>query len=201
MKNILWEKGKFTEPFSVQFEGSFVSEKAMPQTLLKEVCILGRSNSGKSTLVSGLIREKKQVKISSRPGSTRTINFYNAGQFMLSDLPGYGYAKASQKDRDTLSEIISDYLQNRKQLTGGFLTSDARRDITSEETELAAAFRASRKPLFLIRTKADKLTQKEIAAADSDAEKYAKLFHAVVLVSAKDRIGLQPLFNYLKTIS
>lgn len=102
-----------------------------PGQNLPEIALAGRSNVGKSTFVNTLINRKNLARTSSQPGKTRTLNFYNIDdKFRFVDLPGYGYAKASKKDRDDWAGAINDYLQSRDNLKEIFLIIDFRHDPT-----------------------------------------------------------------------
>ena len=110
-----------------RFLGSFVKIPDMPGEF-REICFMGRSNSGKSTLLSSFFQNPSIVKTSSKPGSTKTVNFYQLNNLYLADLPGYGYAKTSHSGRDELSKIIANYLENRTNIMCAFLLLDCLRN-------------------------------------------------------------------------
>lgn len=104
-------------------------ESQYPGQNLPEIALAGRSNVGKSSFVNTLINRKNLARTSSQPGKTRTLNFYNIDEkFRFVDLPGYGYAKASKKDRNEWAGAINTYLQNRNNLVEIFLIVDFRHD-------------------------------------------------------------------------
>lgn len=104
-------------------------ESQYPGQNLPEIALAGRSNVGKSSFVNILINRKNLARTSSQPGKTRTLNFYNIDEkFRFVDLPGYGYAKASKKDRNEWAGAINTYLQNRNNLVEIFLIVDFRHD-------------------------------------------------------------------------
>ena len=106
---------------------SAVSEKQYPQDDLPEVVLLGRSNVGKSSFINRLIGRKGLARTSSQPGKTQTMNFYQINdQFRFVDMPGYGYAKVSKKEREKWGRMIETYLQERKNVALVMLLVDSR---------------------------------------------------------------------------
>lgn len=140
--------------------GSFVSAEAMPQTTLPEFAFAGRSNVGKSSLINMLCNRKNLARTSASPGKTRTINLYDIdGKWLLADLPGYGFAKASRQQRQEWSQIITDYLQQRTNLACVFVLLDCRLDPQKSDVDFINRMGAARLPLTLVFTKADKVSQ------------------------------------------
>ena len=96
---------------------SAVREDQYPKDNLPEIALAGRSNVGKSSLINTLLKRKNLARTSSQPGKTQTLNFYIVNEeFYLVDVPGYGYAKVSQKQREAFGEMIQDYLETRPNL-------------------------------------------------------------------------------------
>ena len=96
---------------------SAVKEEQYPKDNLPEIALAGRSNVGKSSLINSLLGRKNLARTSSQPGKTQTLNFYVVNQdFYLVDVPGYGYAKVSQVQRQKFGEMIQDYLETRENL-------------------------------------------------------------------------------------
>ena len=85
---------------NVTYEASYGTFKQLPKSTQPEVCFSGRSNVGKSSLINKILNRKQLARVSSQPGKTITINFYKGDGIKLVDLPGYGYAKASNAERD-----------------------------------------------------------------------------------------------------
>jgi GTP-binding protein len=111
-----------------------------PSAGLPEVAFLGRSNVGKSSLLNKLVNRKKLARTSSTPGKTRLIHFFEAQldmkTLLLADLPGYGWAKVSRKEREGWQKLIESYLDDRPPLRAGILLQDIRRDFSEDETLL-----------------------------------------------------------------
>ena len=101
----------------------------LPDTTLPEIAFAGKSNVGKSSLINGLMNRKAYARISAQPGKTQTINFYNINESLYYvDLPGYGYAKVPQTEREKWGRMIEKYLHTSKQLRAVFLLVDIRHE-------------------------------------------------------------------------
>ncbi len=150
-----------------------------PDTGLPEVAFLGRSNVGKSSLLNALVGRKQLARTSSTPGKTRLIHFYQvrtpAAELLLVDLPGYGWAKVSRKERESWGRLIEGYLESRPPLRLAVLLQDLRRDFSEDETLLLEWLSERAVPWQVLVTKADKLKPmrrakrlKELAAQVED---------------------------------
>ena len=128
----------------------------------REVAFAGRSNAGKSSAINALASRHRLAFVSKTPGRTQTINFFSAGKNRRwVDLPGYGFAKVSQKEREYWGELISAYIKNRNSLIGLVLLVDSRHGIKPLDAQLIAWFAPTSRPMHVLLTKADKLTQSE----------------------------------------
>lgn len=162
------------------FLKSCLEEKEFPKlyaqrnTFYPEIAIIGRSNAGKSSLINHLTQKKDLVHVSSSPGKTQTINFFNIDdQFLLVDLPGYGFAKIQKELKKTWGERLSLYLENRPQLKVLILVLDLRRDLSDEDKQMIEWARFHEKNILFVFSKADKFT----ASQKKPAEK--KLFESL----------------------
>ncbi|HEV3269674.1 MAG TPA: ribosome biogenesis GTP-binding protein YihA/YsxC [Candidatus Rhabdochlamydia sp.] len=130
---------------------------------LKEVAIVGKSNVGKSSLINYLLNNHTVAKTSSKPGKTQTINFFTVDQqFLLVDLPGYGYAKVDKKTKEKWSELIDLYLKTRSSLRLILFLVDIRRSFTEDDLNFIKWAHFYHKNLLIIFTKSDKLKIQEI---------------------------------------
>ena len=130
---------------------------------LKEVAIVGKSNVGKSSLINYLLNNHTVAKTSSKPGKTQTINFFTVDQqFLLVDLPGYGYAKVDKKTKEKWSELIDLYLKTRSSLRFILFLVDIRRSFTEDDLNFIKWAHFYHKNLLIIFTKSDKLKIQEI---------------------------------------
>lgn len=129
-----------------------------------EIVIAGKSNVGKSSFINFLVNNKNLAKTSSTPGRTRLINYFeiNKGEFMLVDLPGYGYAKYKGEDRENWDSLIGGYLQNSKNIKAVILLVDIRHDPTELDLQMLAYLHHFQIPFFIVATKADKLSKAQI---------------------------------------
>jgi GTP-binding protein len=123
------------------------------------VAFYGRSNTGKSSLINALVRQKGLVKTGSKPGMTQLINFFSYGDdLVLVDLPGYGYAQAPASVREKFPQMMREYFQTRKTLKLVCLLLDIRRIPSSSDIETANLLASLEIPTALVLTKADKLS-------------------------------------------
>ncbi len=151
---------------NVQFEISAVAEKQYPQKGLVEIAMVGRSNVGKSSLINKVLNRKNFARVSSKPGKTATINFYNLDNCLyLVDLPGYGYAKVSKQEKEKWGKMIQHYLDVRDALKHIFLLVDARHAPSEDDLMMLEWIRYFNKPCTVIATKSDKLKPSQREAA------------------------------------
>lgn len=145
-------------PGRVTFVKSAARHGQAPHSTLPEVCFCGRSNVGKSTLLNTLCNRRQLARVSSTPGRTQLLNFFNAQDVVsLVDLPGYGWAKTPKAMQADWGTAIQAYLRDRPQLVLTLLLVDLRRDPTDDERGLLAWFAASGRPCLIVATKADKV--------------------------------------------
>jgi GTP-binding protein len=144
---------------SAEFVKSSAKADQCPPPDFPEYAFTGRSNVGKSSVINMLTGKKKLAKISSTPGKTRLINhFLINNQWYLVDLPGYGYARASQKMRKEFSTLISRYIENRQNLVCLFLLIDSRHPPLSSDISFMRSLGENQIPFMLVFTKCDKLS-------------------------------------------
>ena len=135
----------------------------LPENLLPEFAFAGKSNVGKSSLINGLLNRRALARTSSQPGKTQTINFYNINDAMyLVDLPGYGYAKASEEVKAKWGKMIENYLHTSKQLKAVFLLIDIRHDPSANDRMMYEWMVYQGFAPIIIATKLDKIKRSQI---------------------------------------
>ncbi len=135
-----------------------------PETTLPEVAFAGRSNVGKSSLLNRLVRRKAFARVSRTPGRTREINFFEVnGQFVLVDLPGYGYAQVSKTRRAEWRPLIEGYLRASRNLRGVVQLLDVRRAPSDDDLQMLDFLGEIGTPTIVAVTKVDKLSPRAAA--------------------------------------
>ena len=135
---------------------------SLPDNLYPEIAFAGKSNVGKSSLINGLMNRKSFARISATPGKTQTINFYNINEeIYLVDIPGYGYAKVSEKEKIQWGKLIERYLQNSKQLRAVFLLIDIRHAPSANDKTMYECIAANGYRPVIIATKLDKIKRSQ----------------------------------------
>ncbi|MEN9944453.1 MAG: hypothetical protein RLY18_411 [Pseudomonadota bacterium] len=174
--------------------------QTLPQGDLPEIAFAGRSNAGKSSAINILCNQKRLAFASKTPGRTQHINYFGiyAKDELLAylvDLPGYGYAAVGEATRSHWNEILSGYLQTRKNLVGLILIVDARRGLTELDEQMIAWFSVTQKPIHILLSKSDKQTFSEnralLQAISEQIQQFAPAQITAQLFSSTKRVGLQ----------
>lgn len=143
-----------------ELERVAVSKNQYPKEDLLEIALVGRSNVGKSSFINSMVNRKNLARTSAKPGKTRTINFYNINnELRLVDLPGYGYAKVSKKEKEKWGKIIEEYLNTRENLVEVILLVDIRHEPTELDVLMYNWIRSYDFRGLVIATKADKISK------------------------------------------
>jgi len=157
---------------SAEFAGSATGPSGFPGDRRPEIAFVGRSNVGKSSLLNRLLGRRGLARVSRTPGRTQTINFYRVNDaFYFVDLPGYGYAKVSERIRRAWRPMVEGYLRGRELLRAVVVIVDARHPPTPLDQEMGAWLQAARIPQLVVLTKVDKIDRgawrrsREITAA------------------------------------
>ena len=184
-----------------KFITSMLSYKPAPLPNLPEFVFFGRSNVGKSSLINSLLNRRKLALVSSTPGKTRMLNFFELEQILLLvDVPGYGYAKVSKEQHSQWEKMILSYLDRSQNIATIFLLIDARRDLQDSDHALLDLLNGMDVNYHLIFTKTDKLNISEINILK---QKMLQLFGAenqYILTSIKSKQGIEELQNLILTL-
>jgi GTP-binding protein len=147
---------------NVKFVTSAASKSQWIDDSLKEFVLLGRSNVGKSTFINLITNVTQLARVSSTPGRTRLLNFFDVnGEFRLVDAPGYGYASVNKNNDMLFARMMEDYFNDRENLVAAFLLLDARRIPNDDDQMIFHTLFDANIPVILVATKCDKLNQSE----------------------------------------
>ncbi len=160
----------------MRIEATFVTSAAAEKQFLVPdkpmIAVCGKSNSGKSTLINLLAGQKRLAKTGAAPGRTRLVNYFDFGDFLLADLPGYGYAAVSKEEKAKWARLLDCFLAAKEHIAHVFLLSDIRRDPSRDDLQMVAYLNYHIIPFTVIATKCDKLSrmkQKERLKAIANA--------------------------------
>ena len=164
------------------------------------IAVCGKSNVGKSSFINMLAGRKKLAKVSKEPGRTRLVNYFDFGEFLLADLPGYGFARVSKEEKAKWAKLLDDFFAERR-AAHVFALCDVRHDPTADDRQMIEYLYYHIMPFTVIATKADKLSR---AAAARGVENIACAFKCgrddILLTSSQTRQGLEGVLNRLEQI-
>ena len=178
-----------------EFQASYGLSSQLPDSDRPEYVFSGRSNVGKSSLINKLCNRKSLARVSATPGKTATINFYRVDDVYFVDLPGYGYARVSDAERQRWDELINSYFDARRRVTLLVQLLDSRHAPSADDMQMLEYLRFHHIPFVVVLTKGDKLKKTEQAAA---AEQFAAICapygcRQVFLTSAEKGQGIEEL--------
>lgn len=155
-----------------------------------EVAFAGRSNAGKSSAINVIVNRRQFARTSKTPGRTQLVNFFTLrDDTRIVDLPGYGFARVTQKMRDHWANLMADYFETRASLRGMFLIVDIRRQLTDFDRQMLAFADAVGLPVHVLLTKADKLKRGQAAKALLEVRRELGDLATVQHFSAQTRMG------------
>ena len=192
---------------SAEFIVSNSDASKCPNTMIPEYAFIGRSNVGKSSLINMLTSRKNLAKTSGRPGKTQLINHFLINKnWHLVDLPGYGYARVSKKEKKYFQKFITDYFEQRRQLISAFVLVDCRHEPQPIDVDFMEYLGEREIPFSIIFTKADKLKPN---ALERNIEHYKKTllegawyeFPNYFVSSSSKSIGKEDILDYITQIN
>ena len=164
-----------------------------------EVAVVGRSNSGKSTLINTLMGVKKLARVSQRPGKTRAIVFFEVEErFLLVDLPGYGYAAAPRQEQETWAGLVDGYLAGRRPIVGVITLFDIRRQPDERDFVLIEMLSRCERTWQAVWTKADKLKKRQVADRAKELDRLLETPLPGIAFSSKTRLGRESLLLWME---
>lgn len=170
-----------------------------PTFNLPEFALLGRSNVGKSSFINRMANNKKLAKTSNTPGKTRLINFFNmSNQFIIADLPGYGYAKISKETQARWQRHLEEYLLKRTEIKSLIQFIDARHDIQKNDYQMREWIKAYSLPIFTIVTKVDSIKRSDIQKVVANVKR--EFGGDVLPFSAEDSYYVDNVKDYLSNL-
>lgn len=185
---------------NVTFEASYGTSAQLLPSTAPEVSFAGRSNVGKSSLLNKLFNRKSLAKVSSTPGKTATINFFDAGDAKFVDLPGYGYARVSKAEKARWNELIGGYFEQDRNFTLVVSLVDIRHPASTLDERMIAYLRDRGLPFAIALTKADKLSRQQQMKQCAALKKQLNLQDGTPLVttSAEKGTGIDELRTLIK---
>ncbi|MCM3224261.1 ribosome biogenesis GTP-binding protein YihA/YsxC [Terribacillus saccharophilus] len=180
---------------------SAVSKKQYPVTHMPEIALAGRSNVGKSSFINKMINRKNLVRTSQKPGKTQTLNFYKINdRFHFVDVPGYGYAKVSKKERNAWGVMLEEYFTERENLKAVVLLVDIRHEPTKDDVSMYEFLKHYELPVVVVATKLDKIPKgKRVQHIKRAAKKLQLLQEDIILpFSSETGEGKEEAWGVLK---
>lgn len=180
------------------FITSAADKKGFLKTEKPIICVAGKSNVGKSSFINMLANQKKLAKTSNTPGRTRLVNYFDFGDFVLADLPGYGYAKVSKLEKEKWSKTLSDFFAFTK-IKHAISLVDIRHDPTEEDKMMIQLLYSEIIPFTLVATKADKIAKTKVKQqANLVASKLGLASGNIIATSAETKLGRDDVLNVIE---
>lgn len=190
------------KPIEARFVCSALLPEQFPPPLRKEIAFVGRSNVGKSSLLNALLGRKDLAKISSKPGKTRTINFFEVeDKWYFVDLPGYGFAKVAKSVVNEWRRRMVTYLNERQTLCLVIVLLDSRHTPTSEDLLMLELLEDARRPTLIVTTKVDKLDNRGKVKHINTIRDYLELDEEALIIptSSTMKRGLKEVWEIIKS--
>ncbi len=126
------------------------------------IAVCGKSNVGKSSFINMLANQKKLAKTSSEPGRTRLVNYFDFGEFILADLPGYGFARVSKGEKEKWAKTLDSFFKDKERISHVFMLVDSRHDPTADDMQMIEFLHYHTIPFSVVLTKSDKLSRMKL---------------------------------------
>ena len=171
------------------FKAAYGTSSQLPVSTLPEVSFAGRSNVGKSSLLNKLMYRKSLAKVSSTPGKTATINFYDVDGYDFVDLPGYGFAKVAKSEKHRWSELIEGYFNQERIFALVVSLIDIRHEASALDLNMIEFLRESGLPFMVVLTKADKLSKQQCMKQTAMLRKQLQLDKDIPMLAVSSESG------------
>lgn len=183
-----------------EFIRSAAAPKQFLRSSLPKVAFAGRSNVGKSSVINRLVNRRQFAKVGATPGKTIHVNYFDIdGKLWFIDLPGYGFAKVSQEERDRWAKLMESFFAEDGTFDAGVLIVDARHKPTADDVRMAEYFKRSGRAFVVLANKLDKLKKSEIDPAMALIRETLRLTEGTELIpfSAEKGDGREDLMGWL----
>ena len=177
---------------AAKFITSAATEKQFIKTDKPTIAVCGKSNVGKSSFINMLANQKKLAKTSSEPGRTRLVNYFDFGEFVLADLPGYGFARVSKTEKEKWGKTLDAFFKNNEELSHVFMLVDSRHDPTADDVQMIEFLHYHALPFTVVLTKADKLSKMKL-------KEHVKAIAADLYLGEKNLLATSAQTGYGKT--
>lgn len=186
---------------TAEFAAAYGTEKQLPTSTKSEVVFSGRSNVGKSSLINKICNRKALARTSSQPGKTGTINFYRVNDMFFVDLPGYGFAKVSDKERQRWDKLINGYFSQDRKISIVVQLIDSRHEPSRDDYTMLEYLSYHKIPFVIALTKGDKLNKTEANACVDKFRDYCAEynFDDVIFTSATKGTGIDELSQKIES--
>ena len=187
-----------------EFAAAYGTSKQIPGGVLPEIAVCGRSNVGKSSLLNKLMYRKNLAKVSSKPGKTATVNFYQIDKKIhLVDLPGYGYAAKAKSEKERWSELIDGYFDQDRPFAMVLSLVDIRHEATKLDIAMMSYLLSRELPFAVVLTKADKLSRNQQNKMESVIRMQLQLPKEVQILktSSEKNDGIEDLRRFISEAS
>ncbi|MBS7304731.1 MAG: ribosome biogenesis GTP-binding protein YihA/YsxC [Eubacteriales bacterium] len=182
----------------------FLSSAARPKDKIKsdlpQIAVVGKSNVGKSSFINYFAHDGKLARVSKQPGRTKMINYFLINrEFILADLPGYGFARVSQEEKRRWAELIDDYLANEPDICLVIFLVDIRHDPTQDDMIMYNFLFKTGLPFVVVATKSDKLSKSQIKPQLSRIANIFKLgVDNVLAISNENKTGMEAVYTKIE---
>lgn len=145
----------------VKYEASYGTAQQLPESEHIEIAFAGRSNVGKSSMLNKILNRKNLARVSSVPGKTVTVNFFDCDGIKLVDLPGYGYAKVNFNEKKRWANLMEGYFTSDRNIRLVVQLTDMRHPVTKDDLDMMRFMQSAGYNFIVVMTKSDKLNKTE----------------------------------------